>query len=125
MPGASLTSSRLLKALAVSAIVFGALAVAGGGCALFGHATDRTTLGHRADYVSRIDFLAGFADVAAGTGLRCARRWGAVLSAVLALVTAAIATARGCHVMVGAYQMCTAGVLTLKSGFWAVVSLVT
>ncbi len=44
---------------------------------------------------------------------------------MLAVATAAIATAFGFHVLAGgAYEMRTVGALALRFGFWAVVSVV-
>lgn len=120
-----MTSSRLVKALAAVALVFGALTVFSGWQGLFGDAATRAALGHTVGFVLWFNFLAGFAYVLAGLGLWRGQRWGLWLATALALGTALVAAAFGVHVLGGgAFEMRTVGALALRLGFWTVVSAV-
>ncbi|MCB2000752.1 MAG: hypothetical protein KDH91_10270 [Rhodoferax sp.] len=117
--------ARSVRILAVVGLAFGVLTIASGARALFGDAAARAAVGNAVPYVLWFNFLAGFAYVAAGIGLWWTQRWAVVLAAMLALATAAIATAFGFHVLGGgAYEMRTVGALALRFGFWVVVSVV-
>jgi hypothetical protein len=119
------TSRPVIKTLAVSAIVFGALTVASGGRALFGDAAARAAVGNAVEYVLWFNFLAGFVYVVAGIGLWGTRRWAAVMASALALATAAVGAAFAGHVIGGgAYEMRTVGALALRLLFWTAVSIV-
>lgn len=120
-----MTSSRLVKALAAVALVFGALTVFSGWQGLFGDAATRAALGHTVGFVLWFNFLAGFAYVLAGLGLWRGQRWGLWLATALALGTALVAAAFGVHVLGGgAFEMRTVAALALRLGFWTVVSAV-
>jgi hypothetical protein len=119
------SKTRILKGLAVAAMVFGALTVYSGGRALFGDALARASVGNAVGFVLWFNFLAGFAYVLAGAGLWMSRRWAAWAAVLLALTTALVAAAFGLHVMSGgAYEMRTVGALLLRLGFWVAVSAV-
>ena len=62
-------TQRILKMLAVVAIIFGALTVFSGGRALFGDAQARASVGNAVGFVLWFNFLAGFAYVVTGIGL--------------------------------------------------------
>ena len=118
-------SSTVIKVLAAIALVFGALTLVSGGRALFGDAAARAAVGNVVGFVLWLNFLAGFAYLAAAIGLWLGRRWAVALAALLAIATALVAAGFGMHVLNGgAYEMRTVGALALRFGFWAVVSLV-
>jgi hypothetical protein len=117
--------ARSVRILAVIGIAFGVLTIASGARALFGDAAARAAVGNAVPYVLWFNFLAGFVYVAAGIGLWRTQRWAVALAAMLAVATAAIATAFGLHVLEGgAYEMRTVGALALRFGFWAIVGVV-
>ena len=62
-------TSRSLKVLAATAVVFGGLTVFSGANALFGDAAARASVGQAVGYVLWFNFLAGFVYVLAGLGL--------------------------------------------------------
>lgn len=120
-----MNTPRILKILAVVAIVFGAITVVSGGRALFGGAQARAAVGNAVDFVLWFNFVAGFAYVATGIGLWLAARWSAPAAVLLALATAAVAAAFGLHVAQGApFEMRTVGALVLRLGFWVVLAVV-
>ena len=118
-------TQRILKMLAVVAIIFGALTVFSGGRALFGDAQARASVGNAVGFVLWFNFLAGFAYVVTGIGLWAGRRWAGRAATLLAVATALVAVAFGVHVMGGgAYEMRTVGALALRLLFWVVVAAV-
>lgn len=118
-------TQRILKMLAVVAIIFGALTVFSGGRALFGDAQARASVGNAVGFVLWFNFLAGFAYVVTGIGLWAGRRWAGRAATLLAVATALVAAAFGVHVMGGgAYEMRTIGALTLRLLFWVAVAAV-
>lgn len=119
-----MNSQRILKVLAVIAIVFGVLTVFSGGRALFGDAQARASVGNAVGFVLWFNFCAGFAYVLAGVGLWQDRRWAAGAASLLALATALVAAAFGWHVMGGgAYEVRTVGALMLRLVFWVGVAV--
>ena len=118
-------TQRILKMLAVVAIIFGALTVFSGGRALFGDAQARASVGNAVGFVLWFNFLAGFTYVVTGIGLWAGHRWAGRAARLLAVVTALVAVAFGVHVMGGgAYEMRTVGALALRLLFWVVVAAV-
>lgn len=118
-------TQRILKMLAVVAIIFGALTIFSGGRALFGDAQARASVGNAVGFVLWFNFLAGFAYVVTGIGLWAGRRWAGRAATLLAVATALVAAAFGVHVMGGgAYEMRTIGALTLRLLFWVAVATV-
>jgi hypothetical protein len=118
-----MNTSRTLRILAVTAIVFGALTVFSGGRALFGGAEARAAVGNAVGFVLWFNFVAGLAYIVTGAGLWQGQRWAAWAAALLTLATAVVAAAFGLHVMGGgAYEMRTVGALALRFGFWAIVA---
>ena len=118
-------TSRLLRVLAMVAMVFGALTVFSGGRALFGGAVARAAVGNAVDFVLWFNFLAGFLYLLAGWGLLRRQAWARHLASFLALSTAAVAAAFGVHVIGGgAFEPRTVGALMLRLGFWVVVAWV-
>ncbi|MDO8447896.1 MAG: hypothetical protein Q7T10_03720 [Rhodoferax sp.] len=118
-----MTTQRILKVLAIIAIVFGALTVFSGGHALFGDAQARASVGNAVGFVLWFNFCAGFAYVLTGVGLWQDRRWAAGAASLLALATALVTAAFGWHVMGGgAYEMRTVGALVLRLVFWVGVA---
>lgn len=110
---------RILKGLALTAVVFGLLTIVSGGRALFGSTEVRAALGHTVPFVLWFNFLAGFLYVLAGTGLLRGKRWATHLSLLLAISTLVVFAAFGVHVFSGgAYETRTLGAMTLRSLFW-------
>lgn len=124
-----MTENRLrVKALRVSAataIIFGALTIAAGGRALFGGAAARAAVGNAVPFVLWFNFAAGFAYLAAGTGLWSLRRWASWLSVLIAGGTALVFVAFALHVFLGgAFEMRTVGAMFLRTFVWAAISVV-
>jgi hypothetical protein len=118
-------SQRILKWLAIAAIVFGALTVFSGGRALFGGMEARAELGNIVPFVLWFNFLAGFVYVLAGAALLQARHWGAPVAVFLAVSTALVFLAFAAHILTGgAYEARTVGALSIRSLFWIAVALV-
>lgn len=117
--------NRILKGLALAAVVFGLVTIVSGGRALFGSTEVRAALGHTVPFVLWFNFLAGFLYVLAGAGLLWGKRWGGHLSLLLAIFTLTIFAAFGIHVFSGdAYETRTLGAMTLRSLFWLVTTFV-
>ena len=117
--------NRILKGLALAAVVFGLVTIVSGGRALFGSTEVRAALGHTVPFVLWFNFLAGFLYVLAGSGLLWGKRWGAHLSLLLAISTLVIFAAFGAHIFGGgAYETRTLGAMTLRSLFWIVTAFV-
>lgn len=115
--------NRILKGLALTAVVFGLLTIVSGGRALFGSTEVRTALGHTVPFVLWFNFLAGFLYVLAGAGLLWGKRWAAHLSLLLAISTLVVFAAFGVHVFSGgAYETRTLGAMTLRSLFWVALA---
>jgi hypothetical protein len=111
---------------AIVAIVFGALTVISGGIALFGGAGARTAVGDAVPFVLWFNFLSGFVYVLAGVGLFLWVRWGAQLSALLAIAILLVFAAFGLHVALGgAFEMRTVGAMILRSGVWIAIAIPT
>ena len=107
------------------ALVFGALTIVSGGRALFGGAEARAAVGDAVPFVLWFNFLAGFAYVAAGIGLLRRRLWAVPLSWFILIATALVFAAFAVHVLTGgAYEMRTAGAMTLRTTVWAVIAIV-
>lgn len=114
---------KTLCALAVVALLFGALTVFSGGRALFGGEAARAAMGNAVDFVLWFNFLAGFLYLLAGWGLLRGQTWARHLATFLALSTAAVATTFAVHVAGGgAYEPRTVGALLLRLGFWVAVA---
>lgn len=117
------TSDRALRVAAAVALLFGLLTIFSGGRALFGDAAARAAAGAYVPFVLWFNFLAGFAYVAAGAGLWLGRRWAATLALAIAAATLLVFAAFGVHVWRGgAYEMRTAGAMTLRTALWFVVA---
>lgn len=118
-------AARLVRILAVIAVLFGVLTVFSGGMALFGPEQARARLGDVVPFVLWFNFLAGFVYVAAGLGLFQHRSWGVGLAVALAVATLVVFAIFGIHVATGgAYEMRTVAAMTLRSAFWVTLALV-
>lgn len=119
------SSSRALKIAAGVAIVFGALSVFSGGVALFGSDDARAAMGEVVPFVLWFNFLAGFAYIVAGIGLLLQHRPAIWISLGILAATILVFSAFGIHVWQGGtYEMRTLGAMILRSGVWAVISVV-
>lgn len=109
---------------AVIAIVFGALTLLSGGVALFGGAAERSAVGDAVPFVLWFNFLSGFAYVLAGVGLFLWMRWGAQLSALIAVAILIVFAAFGWHVVSGgAFEARTVGAMILRSVVWIAIAV--
>lgn len=118
--------NRLLKGLALAAIVFGLVTIVSGGRALFGSMEVRAAMGHTVPFVLWFNFLAGFLYVIAGAGSLWGKRRAADLSLLLAIFTLVIFAAFGVHVFGGdAYEIRTFGAMILRSLFWVAMAIAT
>jgi hypothetical protein len=110
----------------IVAIVFGALTLISGGLVLFGGAGARTAVGDAVPFVLWFNFFSGFVYVLAGVGLFLWVRWGAQLSALLAIAILLVFVAFGLHVALGgAFEMRTVGAMILRSGVWIAIAVPT
>ena len=115
---------KWMKFAAIAVIAFGALTIVSGGSALFGGAATRAAVGDAVPFVLWFNFLSGFAYVLAGVGLFLWRRWGAQLSALLAVAIVVVFAALGWHVAVGgAFEMRTVAAMILRSGVWIAIAI--
>jgi len=111
---------------AIIAILFGLATIASGGRTLFGGEEARAAAGAVVGFVLWFNFAAGFAYVAAGTGLLARRIWAARLSALIAGATLAVFAGFGLHVaMGGAHEMRTLAAMVLRSVLWVGIAILT
>ena len=117
---------RFARAVAgVVAILFGVLTIIAGGRALFGGEAARLAVGAAVPFVLWFNFSAGFAYVVAGIGLSIRLWWAVWLSALIAISTVAVFLAFGVYVISGgAYEIRTAGAMTLRSLVWITIAIV-
>lgn len=119
------SGSRALKIAAGVAIVFGLLTIFSGGRALFGSEEVRAAVGNAVPFVLWFNFLAGFAYIVAGIGLFLKHRPAIWVSIGILGATFLVMLAFGVHILQGgAYEMRTVGAMILRTGVWAVISVV-
>ena len=119
-----MNSDKVIKWLAIIALLFGVLTIASGARALFGEMEARAALGNVVPFVLWFNFLAGFVYVVAGAGLLARKQWGVYVAMFLAIATVLVFVAFGVHAMGGgAFEARTVGALTLRSVFWVVVAM--
>jgi hypothetical protein len=111
-----------IRAAAVVAVVFGIATIRAGGSVLFGDGAQAA--GNVVGFVLWFNFLAGFAYVAAGTGLWLRRYWSAQLALTIAAATVLVFAALGVHVAAGgAFEMRTVWAMTLRSIVWILIAI--
>ena len=107
-----------VKALALIAVVFGAMTIFSGGRALFGDEQARAAVGNAIPFVLWFNFFAGFAYILTGIGL-----WAKLASLAIAGGTAIVGLAFTLHMLQGAaYESRTAVALLLRMSFWTVAA---
>jgi hypothetical protein len=112
--------TRMLRAVAVVAGLFGVLTIRAGGDVLFGGIEARIAAGDVVPFVLWFNFLAGFAYIAAAIGLWMARPWGAWTAITIAATTALAFALLGVHVSLGGtYEMRTVWAMTLRAVLWS------
>lgn len=113
--------TRTHKIAGALAVAFGALTLLSGGRALFG-AVD---MGAVVPFVLWFNFLAGFGYVAGGALIWRGHPWGFGVALTLTLATAAVFAMFAAKVFAGAaFEARTVGAMTLRTGFWAIMTLV-
>ncbi|MEP1535652.1 MAG: hypothetical protein ABJQ34_19900 [Paracoccaceae bacterium] len=118
------SGNKVVKTVAVVAIVFGVLTVFSGGLALFGGDDARASVGDAVPFVLWFNFLAGFAYVVAGIGLFLRHQPAVWLSIGIAVATALVGVALSVHVLQGGlFEMRTVGAMILRTGVWVVISI--
>ena len=111
-----------LRAVAVVAVLFGALTVWSGGSVLFGGGA--AAAGNYVPFVLWFNFLAGLAYIAAGIGLWGRRAWATALAAALAALTALVFAAFGGWVATGgAYEARTVIAMTVRTALWSFIAI--
>lgn len=112
-------------AVSLVAIGFGLLTVKEGGMTLFGDRVARAAAGNYVPFVLWSNFLAGFAYVAAGTGLWLMQRWAVWLAVAIAAATAFTFAAFGMHVYSGgAFEPRTAIAMSLRTLVWVTIAAI-
>jgi hypothetical protein len=115
---------RWAVAVAIAAVLFGALTLWSGGRALFGGTVARAEVGNAVGFVLWFNFLCGIFYVLAGIGLFLWKRWAAPMSAGITIATLIVFVAFGWHVaMGGAFEMRTVWAMTLRSGVWIAIAI--
>ncbi|MCF8199032.1 MAG: hypothetical protein K9J42_09720 [Sulfuritalea sp.] len=117
--------SRLIKWLAIAALVFGTLTIFSGGRALFGSDEARAALGNVVPFVLWFNFTAGFVYVVAGIGLLLVKPWATPTAVFLAAATVLVSMAMAIYAASGgAFEMRTVGALIIRSLFWITIAFV-
>ncbi|WP_244888672.1 hypothetical protein [Pseudorhodobacter antarcticus] len=107
------------------ALILGALTVFSGGRALFGDAQAQAAVGNAVGFVLWFNFLAGFVYILAGIGLFLRHRPAVWVSLGILASTALVGVVFGFHMLQGgAFEMRTVGAMILRTGVWAVISVV-
>ncbi len=116
------TPSKLLKAIGLIAVIFGAMTIFAGGTAIFGGAGVQEAVGDAVPLVLKFNFAAGFAYVLAGFGLLLARPWAVWVSAVIAVGSLVILGYLALHVLQGgAFEPRTVLAMTFRTLMWGVI----
>ena len=126
MNASILQTPRWTVALALVAILFGAVTIAAGGRTLMGGVEARAAAGNIVSFVLWFNFVAGFAYVIAGIGIFLSRRWAAYLSVAIAVATIAVFMALGIHILAGlAFEVRTVGAMIVRSAVWIAIAALT
>ena len=116
----------LIRAMSLVAVGFGLLTIREGGATLFGGEAAQSSAGGYVPFVLWFNFLAGFAYVAAGTGLWHWQRWAAWLAVVIAAATAFVFAAFGAHVHAGgAFEMRTVIAMSFRTLVWVAIAAIS
>jgi hypothetical protein len=121
-----MNANRIVKWMAIAAVVFGVVTVLTGSRALFGSLESRADFGNAVPFVLWFNFLAGFVYIVAGAGLLLSRRWAVHTSLFVTVFTILVFVAFGVHVIGGgAFERRTIGALTIRSLFWIALTIVS
>ena len=116
---------KLLRILAVVALIFGIATIFSGGQVIFGPEEKRIAAGNFVSFVVWFNFVAGFAYVAAAVGLYLGARWGAYLAIAIVLGAALIFAMFGIHILMdGAFEIRTVWAMVLRASVWAFIACV-
>lgn len=125
MANVNFSRPRVITALAIFAVLFGALTLVSGGSTLFVDGAARAAAGNSVGFVLWFNFLAGFAYILAGVGLFQWRCWSIKLSKVIAGATLLVFVAFGIHILFGgAFEQRTVAAMILRSGVWLGIAIV-
>jgi len=114
-----------LRIAAIIALGFGALTIFSGGAVLFFSSSARQAAGNYIPFVLWFNFLAGFAYIAAGTGLYFTKKWAVNLSLIIAISTLLIFAAFAITVFMGTpYEPRTIAALTLRTSLWFIIAYI-
>lgn len=119
---------RLLWVRAAGALgaLFGLMTLREGGAVLFFDGAGRAAAGDFVPFVLWFNFLAGFAYLAAGTGLLFRQTCAARLALAIAIATLVVFAALGVHaVSGGSYEMRTVVAMTLRSTIWLMIAAIS
>lgn len=108
-----------LHTIAAIALVFGLLSIFSGGRVLFGQPAAQEAAGNYMPFVVWFNFLAGFAYVAAASGLARRQPWAVRLSLGIAVATALVFLVFGVLALTGTpFEMRTVAAMTLRTLLW-------
>jgi hypothetical protein len=106
------------------ALIFGGLTILSGGQALFGGPAAQAAAGNAVPFVLWFNFLSGFVYVLSGIGIALRKPWGGTLATALAVAIVAVCALFGWHVLRGgAYELRTAGAMTLRAAVWIGIAI--
>ncbi len=126
MPYNFSTHSIIYKIMAIVSILFGIVTIKSGGMVLFTTGDAHQAAGHYVPFVLWFNFIAGFAYIAAGTGLWSQQSWAALLAKIIALSTLFIFIILGIYIYTGgSYEVRTLGAMTMRSAVWCSIALTT
>lgn len=112
-----------MTALAIVAILFGAMTLKEGGAVLQGNEAAVAAAGNYVPFVLWFNFLSGFAYIAAGIGLWFQQRWAGWLAIAIVAAIALTFAAFGLHINSGgAYEQRTVVAMTMRMLVWAVIA---
>ena len=113
-----------ITGLAIISGGFGALTIKSGGSVLFIDGAARAAAGSYVPFVLWFNFIAGFAYLMAAYGLFKMRPWAAWLSTAIAVLSLAVFAAFGFYVISGGeFETRTVLAMTLRSFYWAAVTV--
>jgi len=119
-------SDLVIKAIGVTAILFGIVTLISGGNALFVLLELAEPPAKIVPFVLYFNFAAGFVYIVTGVGLFLRLRWAPVFATLIAAATTVVFVGLGVWIFVGnAYEGRTVIAMTLRAAFWCVASFIS